>query len=414
MNIITKNKTELRKILQNLINEEFEVTLSDLKLKNSGIKIYRNGTYKVNYNSEFGSMILKIPRIRNMEFKSSYLSNSSYSDKIVTLSTELYSNGLSTNRISNIFKKTFNIDISKTTLSLFTSKLDENVSSYFSSENETEYAVIYLDAKYFSVRSMSSNKSALFSAIGMTKDGKKEHIHMKLITRESKNAIKSFLYELKKKINETNTVFVIDGAEAMPSAIFDVFGDVPIQRCLVHIARNVKKVLRGFTSRAEINTIEAKLNYLFFECPNSETTKYIDELFTHHPNHVNKLKNLLKSKFIFTYLNYSDNVGKSIKTNNTIEQFHANLEAVCKQHRTYSDENSLYRAVIREIERYNEFDGEIEYMDMVIIENNFELKDMIKKFKQQDYITIEIRKAGRLVKKQEINKIQYKMIKLAL
>jgi transposase-like protein len=414
MNIITKNKTELRKILQNLINEEFEVTLSELKSKNPGIKIYRNGTYKVNYNSEFGSMILKIPRIRNMEFKSSYLSNSSYSDKIVTLSTELYTNGLSTNRISNIFKKTFNIDISKTTVSLFTSKLDENVSAYFSSENQTEYAVIYLDAKYFSVRSMSSNKSALFSAIGMTKDGKKEHIHMKLITRESKNAIKSFLYELKEKIDVTNTVFVIDGAESMPSAIFDVFGDVSIQRCLVHVARNVKKILRGFASRSEISTIEAKLNYLFFECPNSETTKYIDELFNQHPNHVNKLKNLLKSKFIFTYLNYSDNVGKSIKTNNTIEQFHANLEAVCKQHRTYSDENSLYRAVIREIERYNEFDGEIECLDMFLIENNFQLIDMIKKFKQQDYITIEIRKAGRLVKKQEINKIQYKMIKLAL
>jgi hypothetical protein len=172
--------------------------------------------------------------------------------------------------------------------------------------------------------------------------------------------------------------------------------------------------LRGFASRSEISTIEAKLNYLFFECPNSETTKYIDELFNQHPNHVNKLKNLLKSKFIFTYLNYPDSVGKSIKTNNTIEQFHANLEAVCKQHRTYSDENSLYRAVIREIERYNEFDGEIECLDMFLIENNFQLIDMIKKFKQQDYITIEIRKAGRLIKKQEINKIQYKMIKLAL
>ena len=53
-------------------------------------------------------------------------------------------------------------------------------------------------------------------------------------------------------------------------------------------------------------------------------------------------------------------------------------------------------------------------MNKFLIENNFQLIDMIKKFKQQDYITIEIRKAGRLIKKQEINKIQYKMIKLAL
>lgn len=410
MNSITKNIDSLKEILQNLINEEFETFLADLKTKNPDQKYYRNGTYTINYNSEIGNIKLRIPRIRNIEFKSTFLSKSSYSDKIVSLCISLYSNGLSTSRISSTLYEVFGIDISKTTVSLFTSELDKNVNTYFSNQLEDEYLFIHLDAKYFSVRNISSNKSALISAIGVTKDGKKKHIHMNVIKRESKKELISFLTELKDKLILTSPSFVIDGAEAMPSAIYEVFGDVPIQRCLVHVVRNAKKVLKGFATSSDIKSIETKLNYLFFECKNCEVEKCITELFSQFPNQVNKLKNLLKCKHIFTYLGYPESIGKLIKTNNTIEQFHSNLEAVTKQHRTYPDEASLYRSIIKEIERYNQSDTLDEPVNFQISQNKFETLNIIKNFKQADYITIEIRKSGRLLINKEINKMQYREI----
>lgn len=77
MTSITKNIDALKEILQNLINEEFETFLADLKTKNPDQKYYRNGKYIINYNSEIGNIILRIPRIRNIGFKSTFLSKSS-------------------------------------------------------------------------------------------------------------------------------------------------------------------------------------------------------------------------------------------------------------------------------------------------------------------------------------------------
>jgi hypothetical protein len=133
-------------------------------------------------------------------------------------------------------------------------------------------------------------------------------------------------------------------------------------------------------------------------------------LFSQFPNQINKLKKLLKCKFIFTYLGYQERIGKLIKTNNSIEQFYSNLEAVTKQHRTYPDEASLYRAIIKEIERYNQSDVLVEPVKFAISENKFEALNIIKNFKQSDYITIEIRKLGRLLINKEINKMQYREI----
>lgn len=414
MDIIPKNDYNLKEILQNLIYKEFEQYVERLRAKNPNCKIYKNGYYEVNYNSELGNIVLKVPRLRNFIFKSEILSKSSYSNKIVKMCIVSYGHGLSTARISAFAHEVFGLKISKSTVSSFCEKLNDNVEAYFKNISESIYEVIMIDAKYFSVRSLSKNKSALISAIGITKEGKKEHIYMEIIQREGKIQILNFLENLKQRLHNKKPLIIIDGVESMPSAIKEVFGDVAIQRCLVHVVRNIKHNLKGVATKGDINEIETRLNNLFFDTCNEDVYSELENILHSYPRYINKLKNVLRCENIFTYLRYSDKVASMIKTNNGIEQFHANLEAVTKQHRTYHDRDSLYRAIILEIERYNYIDNDIISFELKIINEVKQIKYILAIFKQTEHIILKIVSSGKTLYDGKIRKSQLEQILLIL
>lgn len=341
----------LKEVIQQKILDEFEKKHLEL-VQNK--KVVKNGYYKKRFNTELGSIVIDVPRFRNEKFDCDYISVSSYSQNIIELILRIYGHGLSTSRISNTLDVVFDINMSKQTISNHCKLLNYQVNDHLAkSYLEEEFVAIYVDGKYFSVREMrTKNKVPLMTAIGRTKSGKLINIHLEVIYREGFNHLQAFLLNLQKKIGMTKAVFVVDGNNFMSSCIKSVFPESKTQQCLVHIVRNIKKKLSKICNAKTQNLIEKMLNELFFVEDNQNFELRLREIFSKYPSLANTIRKLLRNKTIFTFLNYKNDFAKLIKINNTIEQFHSNLEAVTKQHRTYKNKDSLYRAIIQEVLRF--------------------------------------------------------------
>lgn len=405
MTSISNNLGALKEILQDFIIQEAQLQL-DEENKKCSRKIYRNGHYTITYNSECGAMLLKIPRFRGMKYKCSLITNTSYASKIVNLCTEIYGHGLSTSRIADTLLNVYGITISKQSISDFCIPvLNSKVKNYFEENIEDEYVAIYLDGKYFSVRDVTKKyKSPLVSAIGLTRMGRKVHLHMDVLKNESEFEMTSFLRTLKSRIGNCSPIFVVDGNIAIATSINLIFTDSKIQRCLVHVVRNIKKIIAETTKPTMQKEIENQFNELFFETNREDIQEKYESILQKYSMHTNKLKTILKNDNIWTFMNFDCSFAKLIKTNNCVEQFHSNLEAVCKQHRTYNSKISLYRAIIQEIERYNSKVNEEAIITASICDDTNTLSQILSKFKQSEYILLKIYSSGRKIIDQEINK----------
>lgn len=414
MTSISNNLEALKEILQDFIFQEAELQLYEENKKN-GKKIYRNGHYTITYNSECGAMLLKIPCFRGMKYKCSLLTNTCYATKIVNLCTVIYGHGLSTSRIADILLNVHGINISKQTISNFCIPiLNLKVENYFNENIKDEYVVIYLDGKYFSVRDVTKKyKSPLVSAIGLTKTGRKIHLHMDVLKNESESEMISFLSTLKSRIGNCSPVFVVDGNHAITAAINKVFSNSIIQRCLVHVVRNIKKIIAETASSTLQKEVENQFNNLFFETNKEDIEWKYKSILQKYSNYSNKLKAILKNDNIWSFMNFNTSFAELIKTNNCVEQFHSNLEAVSKQHRSYNTKMSLYRAIVQEIERYNiKSSEEIIISDVICEETNY-LSEILSEFKQSEHILVKIYSSGRKVINKEIDRQTYlKMKKL--
>ncbi|KJE48552.1 hypothetical protein TZ01_07735 [Acidiplasma sp. MBA-1] len=103
------NISDIEKLIEQTVNEKIETLMKiehDQYLEeNPGIK---NGYYKRNLKTRYGEIKdLSVPRNRDNKFHSAIIDNNK-SISLDELITSMYSNGISTGRISNILREIFN------------------------------------------------------------------------------------------------------------------------------------------------------------------------------------------------------------------------------------------------------------------------------------------------------------------
>jgi putative transposase len=103
---------------------------------------------------------------------------------------------------------------------------------------EYEFAVIMIDAIGFAER-------AVTVALGITTTGQKLILGLKEGDTENSEVCKDLLQSLiERGLNQNQKIlFVLDGSKALKKAVRQVFGENPIQRCMIHKSRNILSYL---------------------------------------------------------------------------------------------------------------------------------------------------------------------------
>ena len=150
--------------------------------------------------------------------------------------------GMTVADISAHIEDIYGIEVSDSLVSRITDKIMPVVKEWQQRPLESIYAVVFMDAIHYHVRQDGRIvKKAVYIAIGINMDGKKEVLGMYVGENESAKYWLSRLNGLKNRGVEDILITCIDGLVGFPEAISAVFPKTEIQQCIIHQIRNSTK-----------------------------------------------------------------------------------------------------------------------------------------------------------------------------
>ena len=125
---------------------------------------------------------------------------------------------------------------------------------------ESIYAVVFMDAIHYNVRCEGRIvKKAVYIAIGINMDGKKDVLGMYVGENESARYWLSILNGLKNRGVEDILIACVDGLNGFPEAISAVYPKTEVQQCIIHQIRNSTR----YVSYKDIKALMADLKKVY-------------------------------------------------------------------------------------------------------------------------------------------------------
>lgn len=254
-------------ILEGALDEELneELGYSRYDYRNKDTDNSRNGHSGKTMHTSYGDMEIAVPRDRNGEYEPRLIKNI----RILLLRTwrkrsfHVCKRHETTGDIESHMKELYDIDISDSTISRITNKILPIVKEWQERPLEEVYAVVYMDAIHYHVRSEGRIvKRAVYIALGINMDGK-EVLGMYVGDNESAKFWLSIINGLKNRGVEDILITCVDGLTGFPQAIEAVFPQTEIQQCVIHQIRNTTRYVSYKDSRkvmADLKAVYAKTN----------------------------------------------------------------------------------------------------------------------------------------------------------
>ncbi len=248
--IISLMKGIVKKALEEMMIEEREEYLK----KNPETK--GNGYYERELVCGLlGIGDLKVPRTRDGNFRSVLLPyRRKYTEDVGDVIKALFIAGVSQRKLAQVLEVLYGAKLSASTISRMAEVGSEEVEKWKNRPLEERYAVIFLDATYFSLRRAKITKEPIYVALGVREDGRREVLGWWLGGSEGESARiwDDILQELKDRGVKYVRLFVTDGLKGLKEAILRHFPTSKYQRCVLHAVRYTSTRVR-VSDRAKIS-----------------------------------------------------------------------------------------------------------------------------------------------------------------
>ncbi len=303
----------------------------------------RNGTRERGLTTRVGHLLLKVPRHRNVPFKTLVFDNYSRSEAALIASmAEMVVSGVSTRKVSKVIETLCGTTYSKSTVSDVCKDLDKSVSEFRTRPLGGDYPFLSVDATYFKVRENSRVVSKAFMiAYGTNAQGHREVLGFGVYANESIATWTDFLMGLRKRGLTGALMVTSDSHEGILNAIGKVFPTVPWQRCQFHFIRNItdkapKKYQTGL--RAELQEM--------FRCKSLAESRTIrDRIINDYRDVAESAVACLDEGFesAMTVMCLPAGLRRYYRTSNHIERLNKELKRRSKVIGIFPNEDSLLR-----------------------------------------------------------------------
>ena len=304
----------------------------------------RNGHSKKTMHTSYGDMEVEIPRDRKGEYtpqlipKYSTTLTKDMEEKIISM----YAKGMTTGDIESHMKDLYGVDISDSTISRITDRIMPLVKEWQERPLEEVYAVVYMDAIHYHVRSEGRIvKRAVYVIIGIDMSGKKDVLGMYVGENESAKFWLTILNGLKNRGVEDILIICVDGLAGFPQAIEAAYPETEVQQCIIHQIRNSTK----YVSYKELKPLMADLKKVYAAATEELALENLEEFAEKWDSKYPKISKSWKEHWptLSTYFKYPEEVRKIIYTSNTIEGFNRQLRKVTKSQTVFPTDDSLLK-----------------------------------------------------------------------
>jgi transposase-like protein len=333
-------------VLENGLEAELESELgySKYDYRNKETENSRNGYSEKTIKTSLGDMDISIPRDRKGEFEPQIVKKqqTTLSGDIEEKILSMYAKGMTTSDIESHIREIYGIDVSDSTISRITDKILPVVREWQSRPLESIYAVVFMDAIHFHVRSEGQIiKKAVYIAIGIQMDGQKDVLGMWIGENESAKFWLSVMNGIKNRGVEDILIACVDGLTGFTNAIEAVFPKTEVQQCIIHQIRNTTR----FVSYKDIKALMADLKNIYAAIDEQTALYELDTFDEKWGNKYPKIAVSWKAHWanLSTYFKYPQEVRKLIYTTNAIEGFNRQLRKVTKSKSVFPTDDSLLK-----------------------------------------------------------------------
>ena len=339
-------KETIAEFMENGLEAELDEDLgySKYDYKNKEGTNSRNGHSQKTLKTSFGNIEIETPRDRNGEFEPQLLkkNQTSITQEVEEKILSMYAKGMTTGDIETHIKDIYGLDVSDTTVSRITDKILPAAKEWQQRPLESIYAVVFLDAIHYHVRSEGQVvKKAVYIAIGINLDGKKDVLGMWVGENESAKFWATVLNGLRNRGVEDIFIACTDNLNGFSDAIAAVYPKTDIQNCIIHQLRNSSK----YVSYKDLKALMADLKAVY-AAPDEASALAALELFSGKwDKKYPKISQSWQSNWanLSTYFKFPAELRKLIYTTNAIEGFNRQLRKVTKSKSVFPTDDSLFK-----------------------------------------------------------------------
>jgi len=346
MDIQNLFKETIAEFMENSLDAELddELGYSKYDYRSKDTDNSRNGHSGKTLRTSFGEVDISVPRDRKGEFEPQVLrkNQTSISQDIEEKILSMYAKGMTTGDIEAHIRDIYGVEVSDTTVSRITDKILPIAKEWQQRPLEAVYAVVFLDAIHYHVRSEGQIvKKAVYIAIGIDLDGKKDVLGMWVGENESAKFWATVLNGLKNRGVEDIFIACTDNLTGFSAAIEAVFPKTEIQNCIVHQLRNSSK----YVCYKDLKALMADLNAVYAAVDEPSALTALDTFSERWDQKYPKISQSWRKNWanLSTYFKYPQEVRRLIDTTNTIEGFNRQLRKVTKSKSVFPTDDSLLK-----------------------------------------------------------------------
>lgn len=307
---------------------------------------HRNGSYPRNFTMKgIGEVQVEVPRDRKGEFKTRVIPRSKrYEDELRQDLSVMFLTGVSTRTLSMISTRLIGCKISPTEVSNANKELIDAVEKWRTRDLSAEkIKYLFLDGVNFDMRIDGSiEKVPVLVAIGVTETGQKLVLGFQAGDKESAPTWREFFKDLKKRGLDGSKMIlgVMDGLPGLEKVFKEEFPKAKVQRCQVHVARNVLAKVPKKLKKAVADDMRS----IFYASSKSKAMEFFD-IFKDRwqpdlPSAVKCLENSLEA--CLTFFICPEEEWISLRTTNIIERLNKEFKRRTKPMEILAGENACY------------------------------------------------------------------------
>ena len=290
-----------------------------------------NGNYKRKLNTSLGNLNIEVPRTRSGEFRSEFLppKYKRYDESFEELLFTFLINGDSKQEIIQKFKLR-GINFSEKAYDEIFEYIKNRFEEFKTRELEENYFFIYIDAYHCMAKDIKDKrvkKAVVYTVVGIDTNANKSLLGFySFFGNENKSTWMDVLQDLINRGLKKVLMFISDDFNGISEAIKAYFPYSDIQKCLIHLQRNIPKNMK----KEDASYVNKKLQEIKYSADTYEKGLYIFE---------NEIIEVFKSKYL-TYMNYlnskkdeflaflkyPETIRKLINNTNPVESVHSTFE----------------------------------------------------------------------------------------
>jgi transposase-like protein len=250
------------------------------------------------------------------------------------LAYSLYSKGLTTTQVGDLFEEIYGRHYSKSAISGMFDYAREEVEAFLHRNIDSYYPIIMIDATFISTRREDRvSKEAYYTVLGVRKDRTREVLSIINFPTESAGGWEDVFQALYKRGLRSIGLLVSDALNGIENALASVYSGTAHQLCVIHLQRNVNKKVKPDDKDA----VSADLKAVFQTIdPNDKPLdgikrfqRFCDKWEKRYP-FLKALRTSQRLPFYFTYLNYHPMVRSMIYSTNWSERLNRDYKRVVK------------------------------------------------------------------------------------